>query len=461
MLACRCFFAAVPRAAFVGLAFLLPRVVAEPEPATTPEKIVALMERVADWQLEHPLAFDVFSQPPGSPSWDLTRVGWDGTILSRRPVRVRPQPRGLPEAWLKLARLERDDASFGELPGAAQEAWRRETGLDPEAITLIQMLDGSTRGWEMGVLYHGLWALAQQSDRAVYGAALRHLSRANGWRLGERVHHADDHVVGYLYLSVYERDRQPEQLAGVQARYDWIRRHPPTHAMTIEQGQERWTWCDALFMAGPVWARLARVTGEEAYLDHLDREWWATVDHLYAAEQRLFYRDASFFHRREANGAPVFWSRGNGWVLAAFARLLEDLPLDWPGRERYVLRFQALAERVAGLQPPDGLWRSSLLDPSAYPEPEVSGSALFCYALAAGVNRGVLDRARFSPIVGRAWAALAAQVGPDGHLGYIQQPSAKPGSAGPRSTAPYGVGAFLLAGAEVARLFGAPAARAP
>lgn len=425
---------------------------AEAGATATPASITALMERVADWQLEHPLAFDVFSQPPGSESWDLTRVGWDGSVLSRRPARARPEPTGLPAAWLRLARLERDDVSFCELPVAAQDAWRRETGFDPAAIRLIQMLDGSTRGWEMGVFYHGLWALAQRSDRAVYGEALRHLGRANGWQLGERVHHADDHVVGYLYLSLHERDRDPEQLAGVQSRFDWIRRHRPAQPMTIARGQDRWTWCDALFMAGPVWARLARVTRDPAYLDHLDAEWWAVVEHLYAPGQRLFFRDATFFDRREANGAPVFWSRGNGWVLAALARVLEELPADRVNRERYADLFRSMAERVVALQPADGLWRSSLLEVAAYPEPEVSGSALFCYALASGINGGFLERARYEPVVRRTWTALAAKVQSDGRLGYVQQPSAQPGRATEWSTAPYGVGAFLLAGAEVARL---------
>jgi rhamnogalacturonyl hydrolase YesR len=414
--------------------------------------VLTVMERAADWQLAHPVSFDVFSERPEVGGWELTRISWEGTVLSRRPCAVRPDPAGLPEPWLRLARLERDDVSFSEMPAAVQAAWLQETGLSASLVTLIQMHDGSTRGWEMGVLYHGLLALEALSPKPVYGAALRHLAQANAWRLGERIHHADDHVVGYLYLALYERERVPEQLAGVQSRFDWILRHPPTHRMDIGAGQERWTWCDALFMSPPVWARLARLTGDPAYLAHLDREWWATTGHLYSPRENLFFRDASFLARREANGAPVFWSRGNGWVLAGLARVLDELPADAPSRGRYVELFQAMAGRIAPLQHEDGLWRSSLLDPAAYPEPEVSSSAFFCYALAWGINRGLLPADTVQPAVLRAWSALAARVGPEGHLGYIQLPSARPGSATAQATAPYGVGAFLLAGAEVHQL---------
>ena len=442
-------------AAALLLLLLLSTRAEERTPSFSKDDVLNVMERAADWQLAHPVSFDVFSETATGGGWELTRVGWDGTLLSRRTCAVRPEPTGLPAPWLRLARLERGDVSFSEMPVAAQAAWLKETAQPASAVTLIQMHDGATRGWEMGVLYQGLLALESLSRKPVYTVALRHIGQANAWRLGERIHHADDHVVGYLYLAFFERERAAEQLAGVQSRLDWIVRHPPSHRMDIAAGQERWTWCDALFMAPPVWARLARLTGNPSYLAHMDREWWATTDHLYSPKERLFFRDASFLDRREANGAPVFWSRGNGWVLAGLARVLDEMPADFPSRGRYVELFREMAGRIASLQHEDGMWRSSLLDPSAYPEPEVSSSAFFCYALAWGLNQGLLAEEEVRPVVLRTWHALSRRVGPDGHLGYIQLPSARPGSATERSTAPYGVGAFLLAGAEMHRLLSA------
>lgn len=413
------------------------------------------MERVADWQLNHPVTFELHWKGPSDVQDRYVRIGWDGTVYRRLSL---PSPHAevspTPEPWRELARIADACIAFPELPTAVQAAWRRESGADPAVLLHVHALDdeGATRGWEMGTFVHGLIALQQLSDRPVYRAALRELAELNEWELGRRVYHADDHSIGYLYLAIAAEDRDPELLAKVQARFDWILKHPSTQPMTIAQGQERWTWSDALFMAPPVWLKLASVTGERAYAEFMDREWWATTDTLFSPREGLFFRDATYFDRHEKNGRPVFWSRGNAWVLASLALMLEEMPKDVPARTKYERLFQQLAARVAALQPADGMWRSSLLDPEANPAPESSSTAFFCYAFARGVRLGLLDAGEYGPRAVKTWIALQKFVATDGHLGAVQQPGAGPGSAGLESTAPYGVGAFLMAGSEIHRL---------
>jgi rhamnogalacturonyl hydrolase YesR len=103
-------------------------------------------------------------------------------------------------------------------------------------------------------------------------------------------------------------------------------------------------------------------------------------------------------------------------------------------------------------QPEDGYWRSSLLDPESRPNPETSGTGFFTYALAWGINHGLLDRAAYEPGVRKGWEAMVRAVHADGMLGWVQQIGAEPGSATFDSTEVYGVGALLLAGSEVQRL---------
>jgi rhamnogalacturonyl hydrolase YesR len=79
----------------------------------------------------------------------------------------------------------------------------------------------------------------------------------------------------------------------------------------------------------------------------MDRLWWKTTDCLYDKQERLFYRDGRFFDRRERNGRKVFWSRGNGWVLAGLTRVLQYLPPDYAGRGRFVTLFREMAQRIA------------------------------------------------------------------------------------------------------------------
>ena len=155
--------------------------------------------------------------------------------------------------------------------------------------------------------------------------------------------------------------------------------------------------------------------------------------------------------RRERNGEKIFWSRGNGWVLAGLARMISELAIEDPYRDFYIDVFRAIAERVASLQPPDGLWRPSLLDPDAYPSGESSGTAFFTYGLAWGVNQGILPESRFLPVIERAWRALCGNVDADGRLGWVQAIGAEPDSAGEN-----GLGAIWvpvhswLAGSELA-----------
>jgi rhamnogalacturonyl hydrolase YesR len=292
-------------------------------------------------------------------------------------------------------------------------------------------------------------ALAEVSEQPRYLDALRVMGSALGWRLGGPPYGANGHCVGQMYLAMYARSQDPALIADVEARFDWILKHPPGTGLKYGEKADRWTWSDALFMAPPVWARLAALTGDQRYLDFLDREWWATTDHLYVKEERLFHRDDRFATRREPNGERVFWSRGNAWVVAGLVRVLDALPEGWRGRARYAALLREMSARVAALQPPDGLWRPSLLDPASYPTPETSGSALFCYALARGIRHGILERDAYWPAVDRAWQGLARSVSADGRLGWVQLPASLPEGTREEATAPYGVGAFLLAGREV------------
>jgi rhamnogalacturonyl hydrolase YesR len=216
-------------------------------------------------------------------------------------------------------------------------------------------------------------------------------------------------------------------------------------------------WCDALFIAPPVWTRMYSATGDRKYLAYMNEEWTRTSDRLYDPQEHLYARDSTYLNRTEANGKKIFWSRGNGWVMGGLVRTLRYLPQDDPLRGRYIGQLREMAARVASIQGPDGLWRAGLLDPAGYDLPEVSGSALFTYALAAGVNDGYLDAKTYGPIIAKAWAGMLQHVYADGRLGCIQQTGAEPAPFKASASYTYGVGAFLMAGSEIRKMHHAPA----
>lgn len=302
-----------------------------------------------------------------------------------------------------------------------------------------------TQDWTYAPLYLGLLATSQTTGEPRYHDLVLAVARYFDWQLlPGRDEHADDQALAQVYEALYLEDPQAERLAAVEARLSALIRRPDRPGL--------WWWCDALHMAPPALAQLGRLRGDRRYIAFADREWDRTRAALYNEREQLWHRDASYLARREANGQPLFWSRGNGWVLAGTLRWLRALPPDDPLRPKYLRQFREMAARIAELQPADGLWRMGLLDPAAYPMGEVSGSAFFTYALAGGINDGLLDAARYRPVVERAWAGLLRNVYADGRLGAIQPIGSAPDALQPGSSWVFGVGAFLLAGSELDRL---------
>ena len=317
--------------------------------------------------------------------------------------------------------------------------------------------------WTQATFYAGAMALADLSASPRFHDAMMQMGEKAGWRLCDyhrSPYDADDHCVGQIFAELYLRHRDPKMLAPTIARFEYVLAHPKDDNLVYDRmlnpdRRDHWSWCDALFMGPPAWVRLYAATGKQAYLDFAVEKWWKTSDYLYDKEEHLYFRDSTFFARREANGRKIFWGRGNGWVMGGLVRVLQFLPADHPARPRFVRQFQEMAARVQSCQQPDGLWRASLLDPASYPLRETSGSGFFTYALAWGVNQGLLERARFEPAVKKAWLALADCVSPDGRLSHVQPVGGDPRRFDENATEVYGVGAFLLAGSEVYRMVGA------
>lgn len=298
-------------------------------------------------------------------------------------------------------------------------------------------------GWTYAALYDGLLAASAATGDSRYHDRVLQVAGQNHWSLGPRLGHADDEAIGLTYLTFYAEKHDPQMLAPTRDGIDKVLARPDDPQNNL------WWWCDALYMAPPVLAQLSIATGDPRYIDFMDHEWGLTSAALYDPAEHLFYRDKRFLTMREANGQKVFWSRGNGWVLAGLALVLQRMPADSPLRAKYLNQYRDVAEKIAGLQPPDGLWRTSLLDPAAYPAPEISGTAFFTYALAWGINNHILDKKKFLPVVTRAWRGMLAHVYSSGRLGSIQPIGAEPGKYKPSSSYVYGVGAFLMAGSEL------------
>ncbi len=308
--------------------------------------------------------------------------------------------------------------------------------------------------WENGSMYTGFAALAAFTGDETYYRFLYAIGEGNGWQTGVHRLFADDYCTGQMYSLLYMHYKEPKMIEKFRGQADTIVARAFTESLAFKNKVyfHEWAWCDALYMGPPALAYLSTATGDLRYLRKADSLWWKTSAYLFDSTADLFFRDSTFFDRREANGQKVYWSRGNGWVMGGLVRMMENMPPGFGDRPKFEAQYKRMAARIAGLQQPDGSWHSSLLDPTSFNIKETSGTGFFCYALTWGINHGLLVKQQYLPVVQKAWAALVSSVHEDGKLGFVQAISDRPDKVDFESTNVYGVGAFLLAGCEIARL---------
>ncbi len=337
------------------------------------------------------------------------------------------------------------DLSYSIKPKAVAKAMRKVADWQLDRSQLY-----FDRIWTWSVLYSGFMAASDSQGDPKYRDAMMTMGQKYDWKLRSHLPNADDQSVGQTYLELYLLKKDPAMIEPTQEELDDTLAAP--RETTIPGKEIAWWWCDALFMAPPVWSRMYAATGDRKYIQYLDEEWAKTSDRLYDTKEHLYFRDSTYLTRTEANGKKMFWSRGNGWVMGGIVRTLQYLPDDDPARAKYIEQLKEMAARVAAIQSPDGLWRAGLLDSSDYDLPEISGSALITFALAAGVNNRWLDETVYRPVIEMAWVGMLHHVYADGRLGCIQQTGAEPQPFKASSSYTYGVGAFLLAGREVRQM---------
>lgn len=251
-----------------------------------------------------------------------------------------------------------------------------------------------------------------------------------------------------VYIDLYHLDPAPHKIS----------RAKEVMSYQVETDEkEYWWWIDGLFMVMPVMPRMYALTGDTIYLEKLYTYYSFTQEQMYDEESGLFYRDIKYLYPEHTtlNGKKDFWSRGNGWVIAALALTMDKLPDSAPHHEVYVNVFKQMALTLKDAQQEEGYWTRSILDAKQAPGPETSGTAFFTYGILWGINQGILDNDEYAPVVEKSWAYLAeTAVQEDGSLGYVQPigERAEPDQiVDHRSTSDFGVGAFLLAATEMVK----------
>lgn len=312
--------------------------------------------------------------------------------------------------------------------------------------------------WTRGVYFEGLMALYSIfPDNRYYDYAYQW---ADGHKWGFRrnetsTRNADNYCAGQTYVDLYRLTPEPRMLTKTKSCMNMLVNTPQI---------DDWTWIDAIQMGMPLLVKMSVETGDAKYAEKAWQMYAWTRDSLagglYNPKDGLWWRDKDFTPPyKEPNGKDCYWSRGNGWVVAALVRVLDELPADAPHRDVYEKDLKDMCAALAKCQREDGFWNVSLHDSGNFGGKELTGTALFVYGMAWGINNGLLPAEKYRPIVAKAWNAMVGEaVHPDGRLGYVQGTGKEPKDGQPVAfdSKPdfddFGTGCFLLAGSEVYKL---------
>lgn len=311
--------------------------------------------------------------------------------------------------------------------------------------------------WTRGVYYEGLMALYNIDKKKKYYDYAVDWGEKHKWGLrnGVTVRNADDQCCGQTYIDLYLIDRQPQRIQDIKTSID---------NMVKTEKADDWWWVDALQMAMPVFTRLGVLYNDTSYFRKMyDLYYYTKYKHgdkgLYNPQDNLWWRDKDFDPPyKEPNGEDCYWSRGNGWVLAALVRTLDMIPKSDPHYNEYIQDYKDMCAALIKIQREDGFWNASLHDAANFGGKETTGTSLFTYGFAWGISKGVLDKSIYLPVVIKAWKGLASAVHVNGFLGYVQGTGKEPKDGQPvtfdsmPNFEDFGLGCFLLAGSEVYQL---------
>jgi len=311
--------------------------------------------------------------------------------------------------------------------------------------------------WTRSVYYEGLMALYNIDLNLVYLNYADQWGESHQWNLPEgiKTRNADNQCCGQTYIDLYRLQHQEKQIANIKTSID---------NMLSSSKIDDWWWIDALQMAMPVFAKLGVLYHDDRYYQRMyDMYMYTKTEQgggLFNPKDGLWWRDKSFVPPyKDPNGKNCYWSRGNGWVVAALVRVLQIMPKSAVGYQEYKNTFLIMMKALAPLQRKDGFWNVSLHDSTYFNGKETSGTALFVFGMAWGIKKGWLNRKVYLPIVLKAWAGLSNEsLHPDGMLGYVQGTGKEPKDGQPvgydkiPDFEDYGLGCFLLAGSEVYKL---------
>lgn len=297
--------------------------------------------------------------------------------------------------------------------------------------------------WERAAYFLGDMAAYEILKKPGYLEYAVKWAEENDWNFYDNQNHkttnADNVSCGETYMDLMEKYGIDGKMDHILQTMEWTAADP---------ANDYWWWVDTMYMALHFYNRMGLFLDNENLIDKAYRLYINSKEerHCYDAEEKLWFRDENFLPdvARSAGGKKIFWSRGNGWVIAGIARTLEILPGNHKYYNEYKRVYLGMAEALRKCQCEDGFWHTNLLEPEEFDMPESSGTALNVLGILLGIRLGILPD-DYLECACKGFEALT-QVAMDdsGRIGWVQGVALEPGTVKQECTNDYAVGVYLL-----------------
>jgi len=330
------------------------------------------------------------------------------------------------------------------------------------------LLDGMTAQWH---------ATSSNTDFKYIKEAVDKYVTEDGTIKGYKVdaHSLDDIEMGRAVLLLYRTTHQPKYQRAAKFLHDQLAAQPrtPSGGYWHKQIYPNQMWLDGAYMAEPFRAAYAATFHESGDFDDIAKQLLlmdtkmrdpktGLLRHGWDESKQMKWADAT------TGLSPEVWARAMGWYAMALVDVLDWMPADHPQRAALVVALKRIAAAVVMYQDKDtGLWWQ-VMDKGGKSGNylEASASSMFVYTLAKGVRMGYLPQS-YEINARRGWDGIQkafVSTGPDDLI--VLNGTVKVGGLGgtPYRSGTFdyyigektiandakGVGAFLLAGSEMA-----------
>lgn len=338
-------------------------------------------------------------------------------------------------------------------------------------------------GYEEGVLLDGM---AAQWHTTANGDEFRYIKAAVDKYVNDdgaiKSYHADAHSLdeiemGRSLLLVYRVTQQPKYYKAAKYVQEQLALQPRTASGGYwhKQIYPNQMWLDGAYMAEPFRAEYAVTFQQPDDFNDIAKQLLLMDQHMRDVRTGLLRHGWDESKQMKwadpkTGLSPEAWGRAMGWYAMALVDVLDWFPPDHPDRPELIRALNRTAKAIVAYQDKKtGLWWQ-VMDKGSRPGnfTEASASSMFVYALAKGVRMSYLPQADLAP-ARRGWSAIQAtfvKTAADGRT--FLEGTVKVGGLGgspyrsgtfdyyigekTRTNDAKGVGAFLLAGSEMAQV---------